>query len=91
MKPDLMRHAIDHNDVELLRSVYQERRFNKSKINLVYIASSLGHLDILKFLHEKNVPMDINVAIFGAKLGRHDMLEFAHQIGLVWNRQTCKK
>lgn len=91
MKTDLLRYAIEKNDVELLRSVFRPKRFlqnyqrRSGDINLVYIASQFCHIDILRFLHEHNVPMDMCVAFFAVKNDRIDMLAFTYEIGIVWD------
>ena len=51
-------------------------------------ASSNGHLDCLKYAHEKGCPWDKYTTRYTTIYGHFDCLKYAHKNGCPWNEQT---
>ena len=60
-----------------------------ANIYFAYEAAENGHLEALKYLHEKGVPWNDRVCEEAAKNGYLDILKYLHENGCKWNEFAC--
>ena len=52
-------------------------------------AAENGHLECLKYAHERGCPWDELTCAYAAKLGNLECLKYAHEHGCPWDARTC--
>ena len=52
-------------------------------------AAEEGHLDVLKYAHEKGCPWDELTCACAAEGGHLAVLKYAHENGCLWNKKYC--
>lgn len=84
--PNIHLYYAEYGNLELLRWSRQYCTLSGA----TYMHAALhGHLHIIEYLFDNNVPWDERCCIFAAKGGHLNVLVFAHENGCPWDYQVC--
>ena len=61
------------------------------KLSNCTAAAAGGHLEILKYLHEKGFPWDYRTCRNAARHGHLEVLKYSHEKGCAWDEGTCSE
>lgn len=75
----LMEYAIEVNNIEIIQFLL-DKGYTLTCNNMC-LASSYGHLDIMKFFHSLNCPYNYDMASEASKFGHLESLKYAIEIG----------
>jgi hypothetical protein len=82
---DLTKVAIASGNVEYVIWATRGRRVPQ----MIEIAMSHGHLEVVKFLHMSGCPWDRYACMSAAREGQLECLKYAHENGCPWTEDVC--
>src|SRR5579872_647404 len=92
-KPSIFKFAAESGQLEILKWFWEndEKLFDCRFCLNIIVASDVarqGHLEVFKWLREKNCPWDSNICSFAAMHGHLHIIQWARENGCDWDEET---
>lgn len=81
-------YSVKYGYLEVLKYMLEKYHYLKDE-TLCPLAAKNGHLDCLKYLHNKKYPWDGKTCAYASLNGHLNCLEYAHENGCEWYENTC--